>query len=99
MNISSEDCYVELTNAIVKQAADDYVIAKKCIYYLNRLSRVGAISGYRPLIDRVKEERDSIIDFFHSEWYRSLCKVDGEWLLNKLDEGFEEWKANEIKVD
>jgi len=28
--------------------------------------------------------RKSIEDFFRSEWFRALTKIDGEWLIEKL---------------
>ena len=61
--------YVDLANAIVKQAADDYRSALK-----------GNLVGGKP----PEEVIPKIEKFFRSEWYRTLTKVDADYLLEEL---------------
>lgn len=65
------NAYLDVANAIVRQAADDYRSALKG----------NKIEGKSP--EDVIEEVEK---FFRSEWYRTLTKVDGEYLLKALRE-------------
>ena len=92
--ISNEtECYKELGCAIVKQAADDYLEAKKVLYLEKK--------NYNPNEERISECRKMIRDckqFFKSEWYSRLVPtIDGEYLIKQLDEEFEERKANNFE--
>ena len=59
-----------LTNAIVEQAADDY---RK------------AFMGYQVESTRPEDYTMSELDkFFHSEWYRQLTNINGDWLMQKI---------------
>ena len=65
-----EICYRDLAIAIVKQAADDY---RKALdgktYYENKTPE--------SIIKEVKH-------FFHSSWYHTLTKVDGDFIIDQL---------------
>ena len=59
-----------LTDAIVEQAADDY---RK------------AFMGYQVESTRPADYTMSELDkFFHSEWYRQLTNINGDWLMQKI---------------
>lgn len=77
-----------LKNAIVIQAAEDYLEVKKLCYAFNRQPH--------------KKEQlmiDDCIRFFHSEWYETLCKVDGSRLIKMLDDLFNEWTKDAEEVE
>ena len=64
--------YVELANAIVLQACNDYRRA-----YARELRRYGFTS--KPDPEFAELER-----FFHSDWYKTLTSVDGEYLMQRI---------------
>ena len=65
--------YQLLANAIVEQAADDYL---------------DLLAGFATTVDEKdrKAQISSLRKFFLSDWYDLLTKVDGEWLMRKLEE-------------
>ena len=63
--------YENLANAIVVQAAKDYLTA------LKKLKK-------DPNDEQSVYTRDDCERFFRSPWYRGLTKVDGEYLMRKL---------------
>jgi len=65
------DPYEQLANAIVFLAAKDYRDA---------LKKLKKRSRYDPAKDVIAE----VERFFHSEWYRELTSVDGNFLIEKL---------------
>lgn len=65
-----EICYRDLAIAIVKQAADDYRKALNGKTY----------NEYKPPEAVIKD----VEKFFHSSWYRTLTRVDGDFLLEQL---------------
>ena len=71
MQTLEEMCYRDLANAIVLQAVEDYRNA------LNGRS----YNRYSP--DRVIIELEN---FFHSEYYQTLTKVNGDYLIELLKE-------------
>ena len=78
---SAADGYTELAIAIVKQAAEDYksaVRAMRCNPRDNRLQ--GALAECRR--------------FFRSSWIEVLTGVDGQYILDRLDD---ELNAGEIE--
>lgn len=89
------DGYVNLANAIVEKAAEDYLKYKKRLYLL----------GYDgdPYDERkgVLDTRDKLKDverFFKSKWYMTLTNLNSDVLVRKLDQEFEEWKLeHELK--
>ena len=66
------DPYQNLANAIVLQAVRDYRSA------LQRIRN-------NPQDREAKEERDSLLRFFHSRWYSCLTDVNPEYLIKRLD--------------
>lgn len=68
-----EENYQNLANAIVKQAAKDWLGAMK------RLKK-------KPGNKIAQETRDECERFFRSGWFEQLTGVDGEFLLRKLKE-------------
>ena len=72
MMLTPEDVpYTELGNAIIKQAADDYRNALNGISYDKTKSPEGIIR--------------EVLRFFRSEWFRTLTKVDAEYLIEQLN--------------
>lgn len=73
----SEYKYQLLANAIIEQAAEDYfnLIAGFTTEFTERLNEQ----------DR-KAQIDSLREFFLSDWYSLLTKVDGSYLMRKLNE-------------
>lgn len=65
--------YQLLANAIVEQAADDYL---------------DLIAGFAKTVDKKdrKAQISSLRKFFLSDWYNFLTDVDGEYLVKKLEE-------------
>ena len=61
---------------IINQAAQDYLREKKIMYVC------GA--------SRNTIEMNNIIRFFKSDWFRELTKVNGDYLIRRLDKHFEE---------
>lgn len=78
------DGVINLCNAIVEQAAHDYLKAKKKLYLENPENKTR--------IEKYQWRLEETISFFRGKWYRTLCSIDPEWLMKKLDEEFEEWK-------
>lgn len=69
--------YLDIANAIVAQAAEDYRKALNGISYCKNKSP-----------DECIEELET---FFRSNWYRTLTKVDSEYLMEQIKkEHFEE---------
>ena len=94
-NLNSEyDRVKELSHAIVQQAAEDYLEAKKNIYLegLMREPDKHKIASLRYEIRRIK-------DFFNSEWYSMLCKIDSKYWIPSLDAEHERRKANNFEED
>lgn len=86
------DGYVNLANAIVEKAAEDYLSYKKRLYLM----------GYDgdPYDERkgVMETLDKLEDvkrFFKSKWYITLTNLNSDVLVRKLDQEFEEWKLEQ----
>ena len=69
----AEDPYERLANAIVLQAVADYRAA---------LKKVKHNPGSKDAI----HEALQLEKFFRSQWYEMLTKVDGEYLIRRLQE-------------
>ena len=69
----AENPYERLTNAIILQAASDYRVA---------LKKIKARPKNREAID----EALRIESFFRSDWYQALTSVDGEYLIERLQD-------------
>lgn len=69
----SEYNYQLLANAIIEQAADDYF---------------NLVAGFVNTVDEQDRtaQIDSLRKFFLSDWYSLLTKVDGTYLMKKLNE-------------
>ena len=67
------DAYKDLAHAIVLQAVKDY---KSALRTLRRYPR------YEP----AKETKAEVEEFFRSQWFRTLTEIDGEMLIEKLQE-------------
>lgn len=67
--------YHNLANAIIVQAVTDYRKALDGISYC-----------YRPPEKIIQE----VEQFFRSEYYKSLTKIDGEYLISKLKKEHQE---------
>lgn len=67
------DPYENLANAIVAQAARDYLTA---------LKKLKKNPGNRTAMDDAMR----LEKFFHSGWYEVLTSVDGDYLIRKLRE-------------
>jgi hypothetical protein len=70
------DPYERLANAIVLQAVKDYRNA------LRRLQ-------INPDSRSAKADKDELERFFRSQWYECLTSIDGEMLIEKLQEEVE----------
>ncbi len=80
-----DDCYKDLANAIVVQAADDY----------RRIIRGKKLrNGYT-----YKDEKKKLIAFFKGGWCQLLTNVPGREILNRLDKEYEQEqkKRKELK--
>ena len=64
--------YQYLANAIVEQAAKDYIKARKFL-------------AKHPKNEDALRQVEECKRFFHSSWYEYLTKVDPDFLLEKLD--------------
>lgn len=69
------NCYYRLANGIVLQAVLDYQKSLKGQQVLRHIS-----------VDEMKKECE---DFFTSEWFSILTKIDGKQLMRKLQEEHE----------
>lgn len=67
------DPYQNLANAIVAQAAEDYLLA------LKKLKK-------NPRNRMAMDEAMQLEKFFHSGWYEILTDVDPDYLIRKLRE-------------
>ena len=65
------DPYEQLANAIILQAVKDYRDALKK-------------PKKRPRYDPAKVVIEEVERFFHSDWYRELTSVDGNFLIEKI---------------
>ena len=89
------DGYVNLANAIVQRAAEDYLKYKKRLYLMG--------DNGDPYDERkgVLDTRGKLTDverFFKSKWYMTLTNINSDVLVRKLDQEFEEWKLeHELK--
>ena len=89
------DGYVNLANAIVEQAAKDYLMYKKRLYILGDDDDPNEFRGE---VIRYRNKLNDVRKFFKSKWYKTLTDLNVEMLVRQLDEEFEEWKTeHELK--
>lgn len=74
-----------LREAIVKQAADDYIEWRSKLYRITEHGRVYHLETEQTFVKRLKE----VTKFFKSRRYARLCDIDGEYFLTRLNEKFE----------
>lgn len=74
--------YEALAEAIVVQAGIDY------LDYKMQLETADTDEKKKKLEDEIAK----IEAFFRSKWYRELTDTNPEWMLTKLNEGYEELK-------
>lgn len=73
----TEDCYSELANAIIIQAADDYLKAR-----CNKKLKIPPKKNEASHEYRMQECKR----FFRSEWFGSLTQINPETLIRSLNE-------------
>lgn len=73
-----------LREAIVKQAADDYLYWSGKLYRITEYGKAYSKETKYTFIKRLKEVRK----FFRSRKYRTLCEIDGEYFLERLEDKF-----------
>ena len=86
--------YESLRFAIVERAANDYVHWRKDLYYFSKGAIYKRCSDSTTTSERVEQligEINKLVDFFTSQWFYELCSMDGQYILNRLDDEFEEW--------
>lgn len=71
--MKEKDVFVNLSNAIIIQAVDDY---RKCLKKLKK-------KPYHQ--DALKQKRE-IESFFHSSWYGCLTDLDPDIILKSLND-------------
>ena len=93
------DPYERLASAIVAQAEEDYIkyhkqiklynkkIAnlKTSLSLYNKEASIKKIKEYKIKLDKLEKELDDTIDFFYSDWFRTLSTKDPELLLERLE--------------
>ena len=96
-NRDNANCYINLANAIVKQACDDYMSAKRKLIKAN-IKKANLQDDLATEIDLLEVNNDiirytSIIDscitFFESEWAQLLSNADLMYVKRKMDEKIE----------
>ncbi len=94
--VMNKETYETVTNAIVKQAAQDYMRYKKRRYKLD--TYIYKYRGERRL--KLMQECDrmiaDVLNFFKSDWYSMICNVDSKYLLDKLNSVYEEELVDDI---
>ena len=78
--VEDKDGYVMLAKAIVQQAALDY---RNCLIKEGRDN----LSEYAR--DQNKLLKDDCEKFFQSKWMKELSDIDGEYLMRKIREEYE----------
>lgn len=83
-----------LREAIVEQAARDYLELRKMYHVIKRISD-------RPVALRksILVKLGEVLKFFSSKWYRELCDLNAEELMEKLDDEVERWKGSPSEVE
>lgn len=96
-NRSNENCYINLANAIVKQACDDYMSAKRKLIKAN-IKKANLQDDLATGIDLLEVNNEiirqqaainSCVTFFESEYAQSLSDADLMYVKRKMDEKIE----------
>ena len=92
--------YIDLANAIVIQAYDDYMSAK--IKLIKAQAKRDNLRNDLVVLDKINEDIirytsivESCVTFFQSEWAKSLSDTDLMFLKRKMDEKIEKEVENE----
>lgn len=97
VNRDNANGYINLANAIVKQACDDYMSAKRKLIKAqikmdnlqNDLATEIDLMEINNNIIRYTSTIDSCITFFQSEWAQLLSDADLMYVKRKMDEKIE----------
>lgn len=73
---SDTEAYERLAAGIVESACRDYIAAKRTYMFAKRSGRRMEAAG----------SIVALLRFFHSQWYATLCDIDGDRLISMLDE-------------
>ena len=73
--------------AIVQQTAYDYLEYKKSLYKLRDSDTDYAYHMKRSLIGKI----GAIVKWFRGDYYKLLCNIDSEYMLEQLNKEFEQW--------
>ena len=82
----------DLGEAIVEQAAYDYLDLKKDLHRIEIGTFYRKVKNIELTKRKLKTELKDVIKFFGSDWYYQLTPLGHSVLISKLDEKFEEWK-------
>ena len=81
---SVEESYENLANGIIVQACNDYIYNMRFIKRCEERRHLDARTKKR--LQSARWEVEDIQRFFHSEWYRELTSVNGDYILSKISE-------------
>lgn len=81
------DEYYNLANAIITQAAKDYLEYKQRLYAIETGKRTTVNNMENYYVSEIKK----IKRFFNSVWYSTLTKVPSALILEEQDRKFQEW--------
>lgn len=96
-NRSNDNCYINLANAIIIQACDDYMAAKRKLIKArtkrnnlqNDLATESDLEKINKDIIRYTSIVESCIAFFRSEWAKELSDTDLMCMKRRMDEKIE----------
>ena len=71
---TTRENYQNLANAIIEQACHDYLVALERVRKRERRVRFNI----------EEDEIRNIEEFFHSDWFRELTDLDGDYLIKRL---------------
>lgn len=98
MKITNTISSTYLAEAIVEQAAYDYLLIKKDLYKIDCNAFERKVKNIELTKRKMRLELQDIIRFFESDWYQGLTSLGHERLISKLDKRFEEWKQEFNKL-
>lgn len=92
--------YNKLRFAIVEKAAHDYMKCRKDLYYFKHgaeFKRSGKSITTEERVAQLSCELNNLITFFTSQYFVELCSLDGQYILNRLNDDFEEWTKKNLR--
>ena len=87
-----EEGYDFLVEAIVLRAISDYKTALK---YKDREAKTNYMKNK---VSEAQRMYDEVRRFFHSDHYKGLCKIDGDQILNHIEEEVNSNKRRRLKL-